>query len=584
MSIKWKITALFLLLAGVPVLVGWVFVGQYKALVRTNTVSRLEAVASNLEARMGLVHQINQERLAGITSRTQLRLSLARYLDNGNEDARRLMQLILDDALGSIPTFKRISITNLEGENQVETGAPLGGSLKPLIQQLGTQEYRHVEFRQDSAGEWELLMTGPLELNGRVIGIAVLHAEIADVLEQANRDAYLTNSGDVLLAVRDENSRPRQIRQLSTAGNTTPVTDSTTMVPMIDAVQGLERTYADITDHRGVPVLAATRYAEQMGLGMVVKIDQQEVFGPLQALQWRQFWLTLAAIGPIFLLGYWISRSVYRPLQQLVQGTHIIGEGDLSHRVNNQAPDEIGDLARAFDSMIDRLQASNQKLVNAKEDMEHFTHIAAHDLREPLRQNRSLLDLLLMATEQGKPEKATELAAHLYRNADRMLQMIDDFRLLTKIENTDTTREMVSLDKVIDEVLTLYAVPLRTRDIRVSRDRHPAETSLYASMTTLLYSNLVQNALVHTQGDGFQLHFSSERLEGRWVFGVRNTQSSIPDEDKSRIFQMFRTGKRNSGSGVGLNICKKVVDRHQGRIWVETEPDVTWFKFTLEGR
>ncbi len=584
MSIKWKITVLFLLLAGVPVLVGWVFVGQYKALVRTNTMSRLEAVASNLEARMGLVHQINQERLAGITSRTQLRLSLARYLDSGNEDARRLMQLILDDALGSIPTFKRISITNLEGDPQVETGAPDGVSLKPLIQQLSTQQYLHVEFRQDSTGDWELLMTGPLELNGRVIGIAILHAEIADILEQANRDAYLTNSGDVLLAVRDDQSRPRQIHRSSSEDDLAATTDITAMVPVIDAVQGLERTYADITDHRGIPVLAATRYAEQMGLGMVVKIDQQEVFGPLQALQWRQFWMTLAAVGPIFLLGYWISRSVYRPLKQLVQSTHIIGEGDLSHRVNNTAPDEIGDLARAFDAMIDRLQASNQKLITAKEDMEHFTHIAAHDLREPLRQNRSLLDLLLMATEQGKSEKATELAGHLYRNADRMLQMIDDFRLLTKIENADTAREVVSLDKVIDEVLALHAVSLRSRGITVSRDPHPPETSLYASMATLLYGNLVQNALVHTQGDGFQLHFSSQRLEGVWVFGVRNTQSFIPDEDKGRIFQMFRTGKRKSGSGVGLNICKKVVDRHQGRIWVETEPDVTWFKFTLEGR
>ena len=582
MSIKWKITVLFLLLAGTPLFIGWIFKGQYESLVQRNALARLEAVASNLEERMDLVHQLNQERLAGITSRTQLRLSLSRYLEDPEPGAMQMMRLIIGDALSSIPTFQRIDILSTDGEPILTTGDDIAPLIRARVRDAGRQAYRHAELRETPDGEWILLMMGPLSLNNEVIGVAVLHSDVSDILAQADRDAYLENSGAVLLAVRGEDGSPRLVR--APAATELAALDSpNSVLPFVDAVQAKENTYTDITDYRGVPVLAATRYADPLGLGMVVKIDRDEVFGPLQLLQQRQLWLTLAALVPLFALAYWIAWSVYRPVKRLVGGTRIVGAGDLGYRMNSTARDEVGDLARAFDAMLDRLNKANRNLVASRNDLEHFTHIAAHDLREPLRQNRSLLDLFLLAVQRNDREKTQTLSDHLFANTDKMLHMIDDFRLLTKIGYREQSRETVNPKTLIDSVLSELDGQLRARKVDIRFDPHPDEVELYHSLVTLLYTNLVQNALDHTLGDGFQLHFTAQPSEAGWIFGVRNTQSSIRPDDQTRIFQMFRTGKHETGSGVGLSICKKVVDRHQGRIWVESGPDVTWFQFNLEG-
>lgn len=582
MSIKWKITGLFLLLAGMPLLIGWNFEGQYESLAQRNALARLEAVASNLEERMDLVHQLNQERLAGITSRTQLRLSLSRYLEDGEPGPLQMMRLIVGDALSSIPTFRRIDILTTGGEPVLSTGEVVDDRVRARVRDAEPQGYRHAELRETSNGQWELLMMGPLRLRNDVIGVAVLHSDISDILAQADRDAYLENSGDVLLAVRGEDGSPRLVNAPEAVE---PVAghELGSALPFVDAVQGKEKTYPNIPDYRGVPVLATTRYADPLGLGMVVKIDREEALGPLQSLQWQHLWLTVAAFVPLFALAYWMALSIYRPLKRLVEGTRIVGAGDLSYRMNSPARDEVGDLAHAFDAMLDKLDAANHELVASRDDLEHFTHIAAHDLREPLRQNRSLLDLFLLAANRGDSVKMRELADHLFANTDKMLHMIDDFRMLTKIGYKDLSRDAINPKALIESVLNELDGQLRAREVNIRFDPHPDEIRVYASLVSLLYTNLVQNALDHTRGNGFQLHFTAQRTERGWVLGVRNTRSSIRPEDRTRIFQMFRTGKHETGSGVGLSICKKVVDRHQGRIWVESDPDVAWFQFILEG-
>jgi len=582
MSIKWKITVLFLLLAGTPLFIGWIFKGQYQSLVQRNALARLEAVASNLEERMDLVHQLNQERLAGITSRTQLRLSLSRYLEAEEPGAIQMMRLIIGDALSSIPTFQRIDILSTNGNPILTTGDEIEAVIHALVRDAEQQNFRHAELRETPDGEWKLLMMGPLSLNDEVIGVAVLHSDISDILAQADRDAYLENSGAVLLAVHGDDGSPQLIRAPA-ASEQSDFDTLNSVLPFVDAVQAKENTYTDIKDYRGIPVLAATRYAEPLGLGMVVKIDRDEVFGPLQRVQQRQLWLTLVALIPLFALAFWIAWSVYRPVKRLVEGTDIVGAGDLGYRTNSTARDEMGDLARAFDVMLDRLNKANQKLVDSRNDLEHFTHIAAHDLREPLRQNRSLLDLFMLAVQRNDREKTQTLSNHLFANTDKMLHMIDHFRLLTKIGYRELSRETVNPKTLIDSVIHDLNGQLRAREVDIRFDPHPDEVRLYRSLVTLLYTNLVQNALDHTLGDEFQLHFTAHRSDGHWVFGVCNTLSSIRPDDQTRIFQMFRTGKHETGSGVGLSICKTVVDRHQGRIWVESGPDITWFQFTLEG-
>lgn len=316
--------------------------------------------------------------------------------------------------------------------------------------------------------------------------------------------------------------------------------------------------------------MAATRYEKNLGLGLVVKIDQSEVYDPLQQLQLRQPSVTALALFPLFVLAYLVGRSVYLPLARLKSGTEIVGEGNLDYRVGSQASDEIGALSRSFDRMVNKLEGLNRRVTEANQDLEHFTHIAAHDLREPLRQNRSLLDLFVHRVEMDDKVKMADMAAHIRKNSDKMLSMVEDFRVLTKIGQKELTREQASLESIISEALGVYRVKLEKRKVETILDNHPSDVPVYPGLALLLYTNMVNNALMHAVGDGFTLHFTAEKSKNQWILGVRNTQSDVGEGDVEKIFQMFRTGKSETGSGVGLSICRKVVDRHQGKIWVES--------------
>jgi signal transduction histidine kinase len=585
MSIKWKIGFLSLLLVGAPLAVGLIFAGQYKALLRDNALTRLDAAASNLKHRMELVHRLNRERLAGITSRTHLRLSLLDYLESGNPAARRRLQPILDDALRSIPTFRRITLTDPDGRPVVSTADDSADAFIPAIDRSAADPYKRSILRQGRGGQWQLVMTGPLVLDDRVIGVAVLEAGISDILSVARTDAYLERSGDVLLthAGRDGNIRLLNT-PVSAPADTRRVTGGVNVRPVAYAARGREDIFTGLRDYRDVPVLAATRYDENLQLGMVVKIDQAEVFGPLWKLQWKQLTVTLLALIPLLGLAVWIARSIYGPLARLRAGADVIGRGNWDYRIGIRRRDEVGQLATAFDTMVANLQALNRRVVTANEDLEHFTRLAAHDLREPLRQTRSLVDLFVAAAEKRQTGTMVELAGRLRGTSDRMLAMIDDFRVLTKIGHKATVREPVDLAALIESVLVPHQAALQARDARVRIYPHPPEMALYASLVRLLYDNLVRNALAHTESDGFELDFTAEQHDdGPWVFGVRNTHSHIAENDLPHVFKMFRAGGAGEGAGVGLSICKKVVDRHQGYIWAESGGDETLIRFTLQG-
>lgn len=588
MTIKGKIVFLALLLIAVPVAVGGIFAGQYEALLRHNALTRLDAAASNLKHRMVLVHQLNRERLAGITSRTHLRLRLADYLDTGDERDKQDLRRILDDALQSIPTFRHIVLTDPDGRPVIGTTDTPARAFIPPVDRSGDNPYTRSLLHREPGGQWRLVMTGPLVLGAEVVGVAVLHADISDVLSVAQTDAYLQHSGEVLLAVAGGDGNVRLLNTAASASaGVDPVIGAGSAQPVVYAVRGREDTFTDLHDHRRIPVLAATRYDHDLELGMAVKIDQAEIFGPLRHLQLTQLTVTLLALVPLLGLAALIARSIYNPLAHLRAAADIIGRGNWDYRVNVRTADELGQLAGAFNNMLANLQTLNRRVLTANEDLEHFTYIAAHDLREPLRQTRSLVDLLVLAAEKRKLDTLSMLAERLRGASDRMLAMIDDFRVLTRIGYKEAARKPVDLGALIEEVLETHRPALQMRGARVRIDPHPSGLALYASLVQLLYDNLVRNALAHAARDGFELHFTAQRREhGGWVFGVRNTHSRIAGKDLEYVFRMFRAGTRGSageGSGVGLSICKKVVDRHQGHIWAESGDNEARIQFTLEG-
>jgi signal transduction histidine kinase len=242
--------------------------------------------------------------------------------------------------------------------------------------------------------------------------------------------------------------------------------------------------------------------------------------------------------------------------------------------------------SEAIENLNRKLSDTNDSLNVANRDLEHFTHIAAHDLREPLRKLKNIVDLLRLEMEDACSSEADRFLSMIEFSAEQALGMVDDFRVLTKITGVDLQREDVDMRDLVEQCVQAHSERVAALDLRVSLDPNLGRETVYPSLVRILYDNLIRNVLDHVEGEGFALEFTVEQPSkpglGR-VFGVRNTGSTIVEGDLEQVFKMFRKAGSGSGegSGIGLSICKRVVDRHNGRIFAESDADSVHMKFSF---
>lgn len=573
MSIKWKMLALYMLLACVPLLAVGLFYEQQKAMVRDNAMERLNAVASNLSERMSLIHRLNSERLAGVASRTQLRIIYERYLQLPTKQDEAKLKRIMGDALLSIPSFQRIVLSSPNGLHTVSTDDVVPPIYNQLIAEASSNDTDTATAVKKVAGHWQLIMVGPVKMDGETFGYVVMSIDASDVLDIARKDAYFKNSGDVYLVTHDGHQVVFLQADNASLSVNSPVVKA--------AVSGREENFSGILDVHQTPVLAASRFSKEFYLGLVLKVNEEEVFGALASLQRKQIIFSVLFILPVLILAYFIARSVFVSVARLRSLAEKVGAGDWSVRAKSTAKDEIGDLSRAFDNMLGELEHLNEKQASANQDLTHFTQIAAHDLREPARKGVALAELLCQSIQEKKYDDAERMTQYISSASERMLSMVDDFRVLTNIGDDESVREPVDLKSLIKEALRCVGEEVQNREVNIVFEMPQRTVMAYPSLLQLLYENLIKNAFEHVKSRSFCLTFTSEVTADGHAFGVHNTESSIPEYARRDVFKMFRSGKSSESSGIGLSICKKVVDRHKGAIWIESDEGFTHFKFIL---
>ncbi|HPF40918.1 MAG TPA: cache domain-containing protein [Phycisphaerae bacterium] len=301
---------------------------------------------------------------------------------------------------------------------------------------------------------------------------------------------------------------------------------------------------------------------------------------------------TLMILAVAFVASVLATRMVARPINRITTAANHLANGAPVPSLPIDRSDEVGALSRAFEHMataIERKESEilkvNAQLSAANEDLEHFVHIAAHDLREPLRKQRKLVDLLLPELREDDTNDAAFYAKQVSICSNQMQEMIDAFRELTRLEATNEVRSDVSLPTLIRECLAEVDDQIRSRAVQIRFDDFPATTPIYPELARRLYTNLIQNALYHVHASTFTLEFTAQESEAGWIFGVRNSGSSIPPDRCREVFSIFRkVGKSDpERTGLGLSICRKIVERHRGIIYVESTSDVVHFQFTFGG-
>ncbi|TWT88811.1 Phytochrome-like protein cph1 [Pseudobythopirellula maris] len=433
---------------------------------------------------------------------------------------------------------------------------------------------------------------------GEPLGVVVVNLHIgrflADLydLENQPHDFYITNSdGDYLLhpdpaktygfdlgtphRLQDEHPEATALYESDARSLTIQLTDDTAYKGLLHYRKA--ELFKDDPQRYVVLGVAASDEALNKGMSGVFR---------------RAVGVTTLLIGAAVLVGVIAGRMQTRPLETLTSAAQKLAQGEAMPTLPTRLNDEVGDLARAFKQMADtirqkeaELRESNSRLEIANEDLEHFVHIAAHDLREPLRKQRNLIDLISEDLPTGSnPEETEELLGCVSKCSLDMQALIDDFRALSHLKESHLAREPVALDALISEVLPTYEEELSERNVVVRFDEFQARPHVYPGLVSRLYDNLIRNALRHTQIDGFTLAFTATQLEDHsWQYGVSNTGSSIPDGKRNEFFKLFRKSADSEGSGVGLSICKKIIDRHRGKIAVDSEGSTVHVRFTFGG-
>lgn len=230
------------------------------------------------------------------------------------------------------------------------------------------------------------------------------------------------------------------------------------------------------------------------------------------------------------------------------------------------------------------LEKRAKELSISNRELEQFAYIASHDLKEPLRMVSSYLLLLEKRYSDKLDDEATEYIGYAVDGARRMNDLVDGLLMYSRIDRSTSPLGPVDLEEELEVVTTNLEVSIKDTSASLTHDPLPQVIGDRRQIGQL-FQNLISNALKFQNGHDPMVHVSAQAAGKDWTISVRDNGIGIPPEHSERIFQMFKrlhTREEYPGNGMGLAICKKIVERHGGKIWFESEPGKgATFLFTL---
>lgn len=225
------------------------------------------------------------------------------------------------------------------------------------------------------------------------------------------------------------------------------------------------------------------------------------------------------------------------------------------------------------------------ELERSNEELERFAYVASHDLQGPLRTIASYMQLLEMRYKDKLDAEAAEFITFSVNGAKRMQSLIQDLLSYSRLSSAPKPLARVNLREVVDIVLNNLGATIQASNAQIEIDDLPILTA-ESSQLVQLYQNLLDNALKFIPvGTQPTIKLTAKENEDDWEFGVSDNGIGIRNDFKERIFHIFQrlhTDNEYPGTGVGLAICKKIVQLHGGRIWFTSEPGQgTTFYFTI---
>jgi signal transduction histidine kinase len=265
-----------------------------------------------------------------------------------------------------------------------------------------------------------------------------------------------------------------------------------------------------------------------------------------------------------------VSVTALRDDQEAIIGYLLIGTDNTARK---EAQDEIA--------------RYSEGLKRSNEDLQRFAYVASHDLQEPLRTISSFLQLIEKRNRYLLDAESKEFMSFAVSGANRLQIMINNLLEYSRLDSRGNPFVQVESGDILRKAIDDFGPEIERSNAVISFDDLPA---LMADPDQLgrLFQNLVGNALKFRGEEPPRIQVAARREARNWVFSVRDNGIGIDPKYKDRIFVIFQrlhTMETYAGTGIGLSICKKIVERHGGRIWVESEPGKgSTFCFTIPAK
>ncbi|MEL7530988.1 MAG: ATP-binding protein [Bacteroidota bacterium] len=264
---------------------------------------------------------------------------------------------------------------------------------------------------------------------------------------------------------------------------------------------------------------------------------------------YRSFWFILSMILLVLALGVFLNQFVQTRQQKAL----------LEHRVNEKT-----------------IELSNKvgELAQANHDLKQFAYVASHDLKTPLRTIVNYMQLLERRYKSRLDEQADEYISFAVRSSKRLYEMINNLLHYSELGTREDSEEPIDLNVVLDNVLTTLEGWLKERNAKVIAPKLPLLKGVEAEWE-LLFRNLIENGIKFNYSESPEIKIEIKDSPGFWIMAIDDNGIGIPEEYQHQIFQIFQRlhTEEFPGSGLGLAMCKRIVEKQGGQIWLESKPE-----------
>ena len=291
--------------------------------------------------------------------------------------------------------------------------------------------------------------------------------------------------------------------------------------------------------------------------------------------------ISLSGLVVSFIMVMFLSdRIVIRRIEELNRMSYEIGKGNMHHRICDRSNDELGTLASAFNNMgeeleneKDRVLGINGDLMRSNTDLEQFAYVSSHDLQEPLRMISGYVDLIKRKYKGALDSDMDKYIEFIVGGVNRMQLLIDDLLKYSRVSTLASPLVLINCENILEDSLLNLKISINESGAVVTHDPLPTVMA-DGSQLTQVFQNLISNAIKFKGSEPPRIHIGVEKKEEMWVFSVADNGIGIAPEFFDRIFVVFNrlhSSEKYSGTGIGLSICKKIVERYGGKIWVDSK-------------